>query len=540
MQFTFYEVEALGTGKCPDVLHYWDNEAQLLYIDPLDGKLYAKTTSTPNGDWVDRTLGDVILVGPDDGMTMFKIDSLSAWGAFGSYVTGNKQKMILYEFQYSLDEFLSEGKIMHTMDTPVSSFTLTLENPKDAWERYDYAVVGELETLMKPGSKVVFRFRSGDSFPYDMGVFYVDRSSFKVGELTAAVEGRNRIGKVLKDQTMNMKLSLTKKNMLLNLAELFEHAGLASNDFLIQTSVKENSFRFKPDTDILSAIQEVIKLSIDWQIGERVDGKIVVGASNYAGFVQNSMYTFHRGHDIFSREIAMDDQYVCSQVCVHDSDFKICVFKEVAAYIGWDVKSKKTLFVQIPEGMSSEDATLYAENLAERMESMGKIEKFTGPFRPYLLTGDGATIVEEDGTSHVSLGLITEVSHRFGKAGMYTDFTVDSGGRLGSGRLTDYIGKIDIGGSRALAYYDGDPPPVANANTYTRKGASTFVGTADGTTQVVSEIFCTPDSLVIVNVTSGASLGVWSVVAGQGSFTVTSTQIETADVGFDYYILRAV
>lgn len=46
-------------------------------------------------------------------------------------------------------------------------------------------------------------------------------------------------------------------------------------------------------------------------------------------------------------------------------------------------------------------------------------------------------------TGHITqLGLITEITHSFGKSGFSTSFTVDSGGSLGRGRLSDYIRMI--------------------------------------------------------------------------------------------------
>ena len=104
------------------------------------------------------------------------------------------------------------------------------------------------------------------------------------------------------------------------------------------------------------------------------------------------------------------------------------------------LQANKTLYVNIPEGTSLFDAQNYANQIANSLQFVGKVESFTGPFRPQLVLGDEAVIVGDNGSN--TLGLITEITHRFGKDGFYTDFTVDSGGRLGKGRLSDYIGKI--------------------------------------------------------------------------------------------------
>ena len=133
----------------------------------------------------------------------------------------------------------------------------------------------------------------------------------------------------------------------------------------------------------------------------------------------------------------MDDQESYRKVCVHDKDKTIMIYKDVVSYTGWNLQSNKTLFVEVPQGTSTANATDIANELATRLANVGKVETFTGPIRPHIIVGDQARIVDEDGTT--TLGLITEVTHNFGKSGFTTEFTVDSGGRLGRGRLTDYI-----------------------------------------------------------------------------------------------------
>ena len=41
-------------------------------------------------------------------------------------------------------------------------------------------------------------------------------------------------------------------------------------------------------------------------------------------------------------------------------------------------------------GLSSTNANAIATELANRLENVGKIESFNGPFRPHLLVGDEA------------------------------------------------------------------------------------------------------------------------------------------------------
>lgn len=111
------------------------------------------------------------------------------------------------------------------------------------------------------------------------------------------------------------------------------------------------------------------------------------------------------------------------------------MYRNAQTYTGWNLQANKTLYINVQEGTSLTDAECFATQIADSQQYVGRIESFTGPFRPQLLLEDEAVIVNSEGST--SLGLITEITHRFGKDVFYTDFTVDSGGKL-----SDYIGRI--------------------------------------------------------------------------------------------------
>lgn len=79
----------------------------------------------------------------------------------------------------------------------------------------------------------------------------------------------------------------------------------------------------------------------------------------------------------------------------------------------------------------------------------------------------------------------------------------------------------------------------ASDNAKFKKGSASF--TNRNNTQVFTDTFCTVNSLVTVVITSlDNPQGIWSVVSGNGSFTITSTVSETVDIIFDYFIQKAV
>jgi len=439
MQLEFQEVSIIGTGSSPDFLQFPKTEGQLFYLSSEE--LFGRASEKLHGEFVSPIWLDSLAIGSDTMIKGLELSILQGFGVIGSYNTNDAHKMLIYEFSFDMDRYLTGGSITHSMDTPIATFTLQLENPINENPEYEgNAAISEDSSLISPGSKIVFEFRMGDSETYPMGVFYVDRSQFSLLNETVTVDGRNVIGKALHDQTFDEENTYTFQVLHETFKDILYRANISSDEMLVENTAVKAGYTFDVKMNCLEGIMEVLKALENWQIKELVDGTVVIGSQNYAGFTKNSRYTFQRNKEIFTRNIVRDDQDAYRRVCVHDQDFIIKVYRDVATYSGWNLQTNKTLYVNVPEGTSLSDAQVYAEQIANNLEYVGKIESFTGPFRPQLILGDEAVIVGEKGSKN--LGLITEITHRFGKEGFYTDFTVDSGGRIANGRLSDYIGKI--------------------------------------------------------------------------------------------------
>lgn len=440
MQLEFKVIDNVGVGNYPDVIQFPNTQAQLFYID--EGELYGRGTRNIRlGDWDNVIFAGKDKVSPDVDMSHFELKILPGWGIVGGYKTPDSHKLIIHEFAFEMDIYLNSGSIKHSIDNPISSFDLKLENPDTKNPEHPGNVaVNEENSLLSPGAKVVFKFKMGDSDDYDMGQFYVDRSTFNLMDETANVDGRNLIGKALKDQTLDENYRTGYRYVDSLIEDMFEDSYLDPDQYFIETSDVRSRFNFDRKTEVYSAIEEMFKDTINWKMVELVDGIIVVGSPSYIHFPINHSYVFYRNKDIFSRGIVRDDMDAYKRVCVHDSEYTIAIYKEVESFTGWNLQNNKTLYVQVPDGTREFKANSYAEEIASRLANVGKIENFTGPFRPHILCGDEAVIVDDKGMK--SLGLITEITHEFGRSGFYTNFTVDSGGRLGKGRLTDYINRI--------------------------------------------------------------------------------------------------
>ena len=444
MQLEFEVLSEVGIGNYPDVVHFANTQAQVFYLQ--DGELFGQPTNRiDNGEWENATFQDESNASPDTGMSHLELKVLPGWGIIGGYKTGNFHKMIIYEFAWEMGQYLNNGSIKHSND-PVSSFSLSLENPdlKDP-EKPGNVAIGEEGALLSPGSKLVFKFSTGDTEEYELGTFYVDRSNLTLLSETASVDGRNLIGKALKDQTIDENNEYWYDNITNILTQILLSANLTAEQFLIENTSRQNWFNFDPTTTPYKAIEDIRNLMVDWKIEELTDGTIVIGSPNYPWFEKSGIYNFYRNKDIFSRQITRDDAEVFNRVCVHTEGFGIAVYRDIEVYEGWKLQGKKTYYIKVAEGTRLAQIEEYADRLATQLGSVGKIESFTGPFRPHLMKGDEAIINNENGSK--ALGMITEVTHNFGKSGFYTNFSVDSGGKLGRGRLSDFIKRISVGDS---------------------------------------------------------------------------------------------
>jgi hypothetical protein len=198
---------------------------------------------------------------------------------------------------------------------------------------------------------------------------------------------------------------------------------------------------FAPNKEMLEGIEEVVQYIENWQIREEVSGRVVIADKTSAEFTQPSRYTFQRDRDIFSRDVSADDRSVYARVCVHTSDFSVKVYRPVNTNLGWNAPANKTLYQMVPDGTTSYEAAGIAVKLAESMANSGAIETFVCAFRPQIIPGDEAEILEED-ESATMLGIITQVKHSFGTGGFFTEIVVDSGGRIGKPRLKEIIGTL--------------------------------------------------------------------------------------------------
>ncbi len=438
MTLDFVVNEQIADGKWPEVVQFYDTSAEIFKVNG-ENKLMGDGIARLKGNFTNFEATESNVISPDDAIRDLRINLMAGFGMVGSYKTGDKQKMIIYEYSREIGGYLESGTIRNTSGSVIQSFSFTIKNPIDTLsEDGSNIAISEKKALIAPGAKVTLTFAMGEE-EFEMGTFYIDRSEFEVLKETIEAEGRSAIGKILKDQSVDENYALELDYADENIIKLLEYAGINHDYYLVEKSEEWSSFEFDPQLSVLEAIQDILKNLIDWKIEELTDGTIVIGSKNYGGFTTKGNFEFSRDKDIFSRGITRDDADVYRKVCVHTGDYSIKVFKAVETFSSWNLQSNKTLYVNVPDGTELQKAEQYAKEVAERLAYVGKIESFTSKFTPFLMVGDVATIKDN---GEEELGEVTEVEHQFGHDGYYTNFTVDSGGRVGKGRLADYISKI--------------------------------------------------------------------------------------------------
>jgi hypothetical protein len=443
MELIFEPVQVVGAGASPNAIHTPENVVQLIYTS-TNGSIYAKNASTPMGEWTDLIFGTGFMICDDINAEYMKLHHGASaifvvWknateeGETVPYAPGIvhtvRHRIAVWMLRQDLTKYLVNGNLTFRLDDPVSTISLTFENPS-------YIVSHEQDTLLTPGTNLNLYFRSGDSLRFVMGKYFVDRNSMGVMEGTTEVEASNTIGKLLRDQSFDDDHTYTLRNLEALGIAILESFGVI--DYFVSTTTASVGMEFPPDMKGLDGLEEVIKTTMTWKLAENMNGQIGFGPKTDSRFAQPSTYTFYRDKDIFSRNVTRDDQNAYSRVCIFNETRTIQVYRDVD--FKFVMGRKKTLHVPTAKETTLEHATIYADELAVLLKNVGIIETFTGPFRPYLLVGDDAAIINNNNTK--ILGLITSVIHRFGKTGFFTEFTVDSGSTSNKTRISDYITKI--------------------------------------------------------------------------------------------------
>lgn len=95
MQLKFEIIKEVGSGNCPDLLHFPNTDAQLFYVE--DGRIHGLfTNNIDNGEWGDLTLKEISKLFPDENVSNFELTMFHGFGAIGGYKTNDTHKLVIY------------------------------------------------------------------------------------------------------------------------------------------------------------------------------------------------------------------------------------------------------------------------------------------------------------------------------------------------------------------------------------------------------------------------------------------------------------
>lgn len=434
MELAFEYSSVIGSGSRGVAYHSPDNVLQVMYINP-DGRIRATEAETPLGYFGDLEFDGNHQVSPNEPVEHLNITYLPRINIFVTWKHNTRHRKGVIILKQEMDKYLEEGQITMQHDTSVSRLRLRMKNPGNV-----ISSDTDANSQAFPGTQIRLFLRMGRRDRYPLGIFYVDRVGFSVGNPIVTIDGRNASGKLLADQTFNQDNEYEKQPVHLILEDILDKANVPIYE--VDTSDEEIGIKFPPNMSYFQGIEELLNLTDEWIIRESIDGKITIGHKDSTTHDIPGTYEFSREIDCFTRELDRDDADVYAQVCVHDREFNVAAYRDITVRNRWSLARNKTMFVEVPEGTTNTQASRLASNIANRAAGGGMIHTFSGPIRPHIQTDDAAKITM--GSNEQMLGTITELTTTFGvSSGFYTTFTVDSGGQLKKPSLKDLIDRVN-------------------------------------------------------------------------------------------------
>jgi len=414
------------------VVHYYDEWSQTIF---LNGGMKTRTAEVPEGHWATSELSfpsDFINTEP---YTNLRQDHPSNGVLYFSATDGTTLTFLRYIYGMDLSHITESWNWTSQNDNAIAQFSGTVQNLGPDVFSFD-------ATLFQPGARIILSVMMGNSQPYPIGVAWLDECNYDIASETVDISGRNTIGYFLKDQTFDDNLVWEGISSDI-VAAILDYAGVTKRS--IETGSGTRPFTFEPTDTLLEGIEIMCSAysssALDWKMIELPDGTVCIGYQNWRSqFYPNTHYSFNEGKDVFKRKTnkLSDSSYVRIRATgkykdENGNDVQLTpVTVDVNNFPYWSLGVHRTKHLTAPDGFTQAKLQTWAEGQAEKYQYIGIGEDFTGPFRPQLIVGDVAEVV--DGEVGTSLGLITEVRQVFSrKDGFKTEFSVDSGGVVTDG-----------------------------------------------------------------------------------------------------------
>jgi len=125
------------------------------------------------------------------------------------------------------------------------------------WQKLEPEEPPEVLPSYSPQSTIKLEFKAGDSDPYPMGIFYADKSVYKVGNAGTKIDGRNSIGKYLKYQSFDERCKYPSQAVSTMLESMLSAAGLTK--YYVQPNLTQMGMDYAPNKNTLDGMEEVLK-----------------------------------------------------------------------------------------------------------------------------------------------------------------------------------------------------------------------------------------------------------------------------------------
>lgn len=473
MALAWEVVNKISDSAAPGTnLYYYDTRGQRIYLEGTEIKTQAG--NIVKGQWPDVVYEPEKVIS-ETGYGYIDVEHQNNGAVFIVAQHNADYVLLVYQYMMDISDMVSDSSWETQPDNPIKAGNITIKNTaNDLFEDNAYSI-------FSPGCKISLTLRVGNYSYYDIGVFYIENSPFKMPSGTFQFNGRNKLGFFLSSQTFdeNYHVSGTFTDIF---ASILTNAGINSKDYLIEDIPLSVDFNFDPSDTLLSGLTTILKMG-DWYVDDLADGKIIIGSSS---FIKNNaasvgIYSFSRGKDVFTHTIDRSISNVYSRVAVRrKGDFASIMYAPVEYYDGWNISNHRTFYIDVPDSASDELMAEILTQKAEQLQYSGIVESFDSTIRPWLQTGDIALVTD----SPRYAGIITTLVHKMGESGFTTAITVTSGGVItdpeSPNPASSYVGRM--GGAnrqrRMLDYIDsGEYSSSAGSSDV---GAVTYGAAATG------------------------------------------------------------
>lgn len=353
-------------------------------------------------------------------------DGATVGGASGGYIVGSVDEQVMathtykvYLFDFSnaagggnLTPYFIGGTINQTNGSAITQFNCNL--------------LPSAFSLVNPGTALMASMSFGTTGVIPLGTFYVDEVSYSALSDSVSVSARNAVGYLLASGTYGFGATYSSQTPNEAVDLILSAAGVQNYTVQNLPSVS-TSWVFAEGASLLDDITKTIGARVlTLNVYETPSGEVVVGTDAWIANNYKAVGTYNYADGtLFTRQIRKSIDPVYSRLLASSGVSGIVPStQDVPVFDGWKTPYK-SMYEHVSGSITTQaDFDAFVADLLARLQLAGHTESYTSPIRPQLEVGD---IAQYNGQT---IGIVTQVSHSFGKDGFKTNFSVDSGGAI--------------------------------------------------------------------------------------------------------------